>query len=552
MSVRTVAVAGQTTPTPRREASSATACACAIEADDLLTGVATDRMGSISPSVYETARLVAAGAWLPGHRSRVEYLLTAQRPDGGWGGPDGYALVPTLSATEALLGIVLAPSSRLPSEVRVRSVQAVARGLAFGSTQLRSSRVGELPDTVAIEAIVPYLVARLRDGLTRLRASDVSGLDEWRGKSALPLPRGLSDKALQAVTAALSADSPPPVKFLHSLEVAGDRAVGTGGVPRLALGTVGASPAATVAWLGTRPADPSDAAARYLRAVVAQHGGPVPCVIPIRNFERAWVVNSLAMVDLAHRAPRRLIARMDAALGRRGLGGGDGMPLDADTTSATITALRQLGVPARDSLLRPYDAGTHFYTWAGERTSSPTTNAHVLTALVSSDARRSAWRTSAMGRIVAWLCDNQQGDGFWFDKWHASPFYATVAAVAALREAIQTGSIGDGGTATRAAAAVDRAVAWALGNQRRDGGWGRWNGSAEETAYALQILLYRAEPDRSLRTAARRGLRYLVAAQDSPPVPLWHGKELYAPVEVVRAAVIGARHLAESALGETD
>jgi hypothetical protein len=275
-------------------------------------------------------------------------------------------------------------------------------------------------------------------------------------------------------------------------------------------------------------------------------------VIPITNFQRAWAVNSLASAGLAGHAPRRLGAQMSVALGPRGLGGGDGMPPDADTTSGTVAALRNLGVAARDGLLRPYDVGTHFCTWAGERTASSTTNAHVLVALATSDARRTAWRMSAIQRITDWLCDSQHRDGFWSDKWHASAFYATACAVVAVRDAVQTGSVGEMGTGSRAARAIDQAVAWVLASQRRDGGWGRWAGSAEETAYALQILLYRAELDRRTRTAVRRGLRFLLTAQDGEPVPLWHGKELYVPTHVVRSAVIGARHLAEGALGGPD
>jgi hypothetical protein len=364
----------------------------------------------------------------------------------------------------------------------------------------------------------------------------------------LPLPRGLTDRTLRAVLAALAGPAPAPLKVLHSLEVAADLAARARGVPRLALGTVGASPAATAAWLGTPPVDPSGAATRYLRSVIAAHGGTVPSVIPMINFERAWVVNSLASGGLVLNPPRTLAVRMAEQLGPRGLPGGAGLPPDADTTSATLTALRRLGVATRDTLLRPYDAGTHFHTWAGERTASPTTNAHVLTALATGDGRRTAWRSSAIQRTADWLCDSQHRDGFWSDKWHASAFYATACSVGALRDAAVGPAPDDGRVATRRAAAVDRAVAWVLSSQRRDGSWGRWAGTAEETAYALQTLLYRAEPDESTRTAARRGLRFLLTAQDRDPVPLWHDKDLYVPTHVVRAAVVGARHLAESTL----
>src|SRR5262245_1205198 len=45
-----------------------------------------------------------------GTRNGCEYLLTTQHPAGHWGGPGAYALVPTLSATEALLSHVDSPA----------------------------------------------------------------------------------------------------------------------------------------------------------------------------------------------------------------------------------------------------------------------------------------------------------------------------------------------------------------------------------------------------------------------------------------------------------
>lgn len=265
----------------------------------------------------------------------------------------------------------------------------------------------------------------------------------------------------------------------------------------------------------------------------------MPSVVPITNFERSWVVTNLALGGLATPGSRRMVAQMLAALRPRGVAGGVGLPPDADTTSTTLVALRHLGAPVRDTVLRQYDQGTHFCTWPGERTPSPTTNAHVLAALAAHRGRRDAWRASAIDRAASWLRDSQHRDGWWSDKWHASPFYATSCAVVALRDAF-----GD------ADPAVGRAVAWVLDSQRRDGSWGHWTGTAEETAYALQILLYRAGLDRRTRAAATRGYRFLCAAESLEPTPLWHDKDLYLPAHVVRSAVIGARHLAETALGQ--
>src|SRR5256885_11602550 len=69
----------------------------------LLRGLVDQPWGEVSASVYETGRLVSLAPWLGGHDARVRYLLQTRRADGGWGAPDGYWLVPTLSATEGLL-----------------------------------------------------------------------------------------------------------------------------------------------------------------------------------------------------------------------------------------------------------------------------------------------------------------------------------------------------------------------------------------------------------------------------------------------------------------
>src|SRR5262245_49788572 len=113
-----------------REESAATGVSFCAAADTLLNGVVTDHWGQTSLSVYETARLVAIAPWLEGHRARLEFLLRTQGADGGWGAPDGYALIPTLSATGALLSAI----QRDPTGV------APARIAAAGDAGLRALR----------------------------------------------------------------------------------------------------------------------------------------------------------------------------------------------------------------------------------------------------------------------------------------------------------------------------------------------------------------------------------------------------------------------------
>ncbi|MFB9839674.1 prenyltransferase/squalene oxidase repeat-containing protein, partial [Actinoallomurus acaciae] len=162
-----------------------------------------------------------------------------------------------------------------------------------------------------------------------------------------------------------------------------------------------------------------------------------------------------------------------------------------------------------------------------------------------------------IAKVAAWLRGRQRADGSWHDRWHASPYYATACAALALHAF--------GGP--EAAAAVERAVRWTLATQRADGSWGHWGGTAEETAYAVQLLLLTRpgatpdavppgganvilntgpadRPDSGLLEAAGRGCDHLARFPAHPDDPaLWHDKDLYRPTAIVRAATLAALHL---------
>ena len=243
--------------------------------------------------------------------------------------------------------------------------------------------------------------------------------------------------------------------------------------------------------------------------------------------------------------------RSNMVIGRTlGTAGGPGLPCDADTSATAILTAHRLGGKGPGvAPLRHYETGTHFVTWAGERTPSTSTNAHVLDCLaqVDGDPAEELWRRQAMRTVSTWLCDHQRDDGTWADKWHASPLYATAAAAGALRRCGGRG----------APAAVARSITWLIDCQRGNGSWGVWGGTAEETAYALQLIVpvlsgrgVHGVPRHQLLESAARGLRFLRARTLRRHIPehppLWHDKDLYTPSAVVDAAVVGALHLAES------
>ncbi len=506
--------------------------------EELLAGLMSRPWGTVSPSVYETGRLTSMAPWLTGHRERVEYLVAAQRSDGGWGAPEGYGLVPTLSATEAVLCVLGRGDSDMD---RAALLGAARRGLEVLSRELAAD-VQARPDMPAIELIVPSLVSRINEHLDRMPEMRRA---EW--EDGLPLPPDMSHARLELVRAMVRSGAELPEKLLHALEVAGDVASGAPAVVPTPIGTVGASPAATAAWLGDRGLlDPLDPARRHLEAVARRHGGPVPVGLPITVFERSWVLSLLARAGIPCDVPAEMIADLRAAIGPTGTPAGSGLPADADTTSVSLYALALLGMPYEPESLLAYETETHFCTWQGEQGRSFSVNAHVLDAFgqyaLSRPFAAPRYR-AAMEKVTGWLLDGQRADGGWEDRWHASPYYATASCALALHEF--------GGDA--AAPAVRRAVRWVLETQRPDGSWGRWSGTVEETAYAMQVLLCTREgagepDDEPVVEAAARGYRYLLEADGvEDGTPLWLDKDLYRPDAIVRAAVLAARHLARAA-----
>ena len=503
-----------------------------VAVTELLTEAVANPAGTMSPSVYETARLVRTAPWLDGHSARCDFLLRTQRPDGWWGQPDGYDLVPTLSATEALLHELDQPAVDSGRPPTARIARAALQGLWALSDRLRADRLAAMPDTIAAELIVPWLIDELNDRLAttggRLGATEVH------------VPDGVDRQPLERLRAAAAGERPLPEKLWHALEVLGDQSPMAPGV-RPVSGAVGSSPAATAAWLTGRPM-PKDLVAALTRTQ-ERWGGPVPGVISIAVFERAWVLGWLLDAGVAPVIPEELTAYLENSLDGSGAPAGPGLPSDSDDTAAVLHALALAKRPVATSALWTYEADDYFLCFPGERTPSTSTNAHVLEALPATPNNEGVRHDAAVRKIQDWLLAMQHPDGSWDDKWHASPYYATMCCAVALAR----------GHRPATAQVVARAARWTLETQRADGSWGRWTGTTEETSYAVQTLL-RAHPGdlpAEVSRAVADGCAHLLADQGDDFPPLWHDKDLYAPITVVKAARLAALHAAATRLAPT-
>ncbi len=469
----------------------------------LVTSLTREPRGQLSASVYETGRLVSLSPWLAGHEARLSYLAGSQRPDGSWGhGDRGYALVPTLSATEALIGAG-------------RAHRNARRGFDWLASTLSADRL-RLPDQPGIELIVPYLIGQI---------------NAISGRPPLPSPAGADGISRSRVTFAVAHGRQIPKKLEYALEVAGPAAAGSASAAMTRTGAIGASPAATAAWLGPAAPAPGHPARRYLETAAAQHRGPVPVFGPFTVMERAWVLAWLLRSGLNPGIPAALGLDLAAALGPGGAATAPGLPDDADTTAVTLYALALLGRPQPPTALRAFELATHYCTWPAEDGDSVSTNAHVLEAIGAYVAARPETEPtyrSAIAKISDWLCRQQQGDGSWTDRWHVSPYYATQCAVTALR---QFGPASAGMT-------LARARRWVLSTRSEHGLWGLWAGTREETAYAIQILAYTGGA-----TVPDQTIGFLSAAGGTVHPPLWVAKDLYCPTAIVEAGILAAIRL---------
>jgi halimadienyl-diphosphate synthase len=503
----------------------------------LLSEISSDPHGAVSPSIYETARLVTLAPWLAGHPQRVLFLVQSQRQAGNWGGLDGYGLVPTLSATEALLTTLQRwQRGGNPTLDYASVVGAADRGLRTLFGWLRANARVVVPDTIAVEIVVPALVAQINAHLDSFLLEPMMGLDIWRGSGRLLLPPGMDDGLLARLGDLVRQGHALPTKLLHSLEAIGPVARGASFVHPV-YGAVGCSPAATAAWLRNRTG--CSAAVGYLEAVQNRGGGLVPGVTPITVFERAWVLAAFTAAGIGVKVPHGLVESLHAEFGEFGVAASPGLPPDSDDTAVTLYALAQLGSRRSLDCLLSYQGDAHFSCFSGERTPSISANAHVLQAFgkyLEQNLPQRFWYRAAMGKLSAWLRDCQETDGSWLDKWHASPYYATMCCATTLHRYSHSASV----------VTVSRAVQWLLDSQCEDGSWGRWGGTYEETAYALQTLLQTCMPRSGnvAGQAAARGCVFLQRSAEYKHQPLWHDKDLYTPIRVVQAEGLAALYLA--------
>ena len=469
----------------------------------------------ITRSPYDTAwvaRLADLGEPV-GYQAR-EWLRENQLADGSWGSLEPRYYHDRLVCTLAAM-IALARTGDPADERRlIRARMAL---------EIMINGIGADPvETIGFEMIAPTLSAEADVlGATTRRDGTLQRLVRYREAKLAALPTGMVNRY---VTVAFSAEMIGTDR-LHLLDLDNLQE---------ANGSVAYSPAATAFF--ALYVDPGHREAiKYLHEIADE--GAVPYTAPIDVFELGWTLWNLELAGCRDEELDGLCQQHLDFLGSQWIPG-KGIPAvsnltltDGDTTAVIHHVLTSYGRDVDLAGILHYEKQDHFRCFSLEANPSISTNIHVLTAL-----RRLGFglEDSRVNKILSFLAKTQTLRMFWFDKWHASPYYTTAHAI------IACAGLEDG--------LLEDAVYWMLTTQNRNGSWGYYMPTAEETAYCLQALAAWKQQGGDVPVEVlRRGAAWLTEHADPPYPPLWIGKSLYCPVLVVRSAILSALVMVQEA-----
>lgn len=449
----------------------------------------------------------------------LKVIRATQAPDGGWGTPD-------VEYTSARLLATLASILALTDFDSFQEREVAEKGATF----VRDSweRIRKEPDlTIGFELVAATLV---KEACAR----------GFKLESLLEDTKKLQHEKLSKVPPHML--YAPTLSLGFSLEFLGPKGLDVEQARGLKLpnGSIGASVAAT-AYFARETGDPD--AYEHLTQLVKAHGPEaIPFGTPAQLWATIWLLFHVHMSGFFPELGSELEKHFKFILDNiksYGLAWSSAVSYgDSDDSSVGFMVLHEGGYKVDWSPLAQYERSNGFVGFLAERGPSVTANAHVLDAI---HGRPYSGGAKSVDKAAEFLLAQRLQDGYWTDKWHASPFYATSCSVRALLH--------------WKADCVRPSLAWLMKTQNEDGGWGWFKGStSEETAYALHALAAGCSAGLPVeRSVLARGLEFL-ASKDGiqsaeTPARMWISKGLYCSPAVVRSAVIAAQVLCAQALG---
>jgi halimadienyl-diphosphate synthase len=470
--------------------------------------------GHMASTAYDTAWAARIGDvdWALSSRS-LAWLAEHQLPDGSWGAPAPMYYHDRVICTLAAMIALTYQGRRGHDKTQIENGKIALQRIVGGATQgLQADPNGA---TVGFEMIAPTLAAEAEKlGILKNQGNRILGrLSRQRAKKLSYLKDNMISKH---VTMAFSAEM-----------------AGTDGKHMLNIehlqesnGSVGVSPSAS-AYFATYIKRGDEAALKYLRSVIKPDGG-MPNVAPFDVFEIAWTLWNLSLIP-GLKKNVKLDPHLDflskAWKPKRGVGfAAEYSVKDSDDTSLVYDTLLRFGIEKDLASVFLYEEKDHFRCFDLEANPSISANIHVLGALGQAGLNA---KNSSVNKVINFLRKAKGEQPYWIDKWHSSPYYATSHAIIAC--------------ANLANDLVESSVEWIINSQNRDGSWGTYLSTAEETAYAIQALwIWNEKVNKVPKTVLKNGARWLKEHIDLPYPPLWIGKCLYSPNLVIRSAAISA------------
>jgi halimadienyl-diphosphate synthase len=479
--------------------------------------------GRMTNTAYDTAWIARLGEIDQSMSNQaLDWLCRNQLPDGSWGASEFLYYHDRVICTLASIIALYKNGKRHGDRVKIERGVLALEKLTDGATRGLQADPGGA--TVGFEMIMPTLLAEAQSlGIIKSQEDRILGrLSRQRAvKTAMLKGKMISRQVTMAQSAEMAGPDATHLLDIDNLQEKN--------------GSVANNPAAT-AYFAIQVCPGDTKALDYLRKVIVDDGAPF--LLPFDIYERAWVLWNLALAaPFDNDVMKFYRPHLDylAQAWRPGEGvsfSASFTPKDGDDTCISYELLSRFGYSVDLDAVLSYEEDNHFRCFAMEANPSISVNIHMLGALRQAGLE---YKHPSVQKIIRFLQKTQINGTFWFDKWHASPYYATTHAVIACSgyadELIRT------------------AVKWILDTQLPDGSWGFFPNlpTAEETAYCLQALsLWKRSGHPVESDAMRRGRIWLAEHSDDKYPPLWPGKCLYSPDLIVRSAVLSALVLTEA------
>lgn len=482
------------------------------EITDLLISTSDGRMMN---TAYDTAWLALVDDQILS-LGALDWIRNAQTSQGGWGSNQvtyGHDII--VCSLASIISLIEKGSDYDTDRIE-SGIKAIERSFKYIKTQITI-------ETVGFELIVPQLIDKALSMGARINVPDniLKELIEIRNsKLSFLMKRKINKEDTVAFSLEMFGDNAKSIIDNDILETNG---------------SICNSPSATIYYLLS--IEENDQSLQYLKSAV--RSGGVPNVAQFDIFERAWVLWNIAIAcnNEYHDLYQPHLDLLEAHWSPdRGIGWSTMSSLcDADDSGLVYEVMASLNRPMNIDPLYTYERSDYFQCYKFEQNPSISANIHVLGALV---AKGSVYHSSAIEKIKNFLIREQNPEGFWLDKWHASPFYPTAHAVITCLNFHPRQEF------------VTNAIRWLIESQRPAGNWGIYGGSQEETAYALQALVLAHMAGVTVdKKILQRGLTSLEESYHEKQYPaLWIGKCLYAPDLVIRSAILSAIVLARKAI----